>query len=227
MNDSPVSQDPRQQLLEQARAALAAEDWPQLEQDVSRLLEAASDHPELLDLLGHALLMQGKAAQGCVVLQKALLSGNRSFWTPHKLGDAHWALQCPEAALEAYEQALAWGSDSPLTSRNLLEALHAGSELQAIARLERFAAAAPPPWDWQDPAPWLAGACAAALRVQGPALAAWLLRYGCPDPAVRSLVWHNTLYRLDIDATLDLLAGSTEEQEQLLGERLGRLLEPG
>jgi hypothetical protein len=63
--------------------------------------------------------------------------------------------------------------------------------------------------------------------VQGPALAAWLLRHGCPDPAVRSLVWHNDLYRLDIDATLDLLAGSTEELEQLLGERLGRLLEPG
>ena len=62
MNDSPVSQNPRQQLLEQARAALAAEDWPQLEQDVSRLLEAASDHPELLDLLGHALLMQAMSA---------------------------------------------------------------------------------------------------------------------------------------------------------------------
>ena len=44
--------------------ALASDDWPQLERDVSRLLEAAPDHPELLDLLGHALLMQGKAAQG-------------------------------------------------------------------------------------------------------------------------------------------------------------------
>jgi tetratricopeptide (TPR) repeat protein len=227
MNNSPASQDPRQQLLEQARVALASDDWPQLERDVSQLLEAAPDHPELLDLLGHALLMQGKAAQGCVVLQKALLAGNRSFWTPHKLGDAQWALQCPEAALEAYEQALAWGSDSPLTSRNLLEALHTGSELQAIARLERFAAAIPPPWDWQDPEPWLRGACAAALRVQGPALAVWLLRHGCPDPAVRSLVWHNTLFRLDFDATLDLLADSAEELEQRLGERLGRLLEPG
>ncbi|MCX5968319.1 MAG: hypothetical protein NTV57_11880 [Cyanobacteria bacterium] len=226
MSNTPASQDRGQQLWDQAQTALAAADWPRLEQDVDQLLDIAPDHPELLDLLGHALLMQGKAAKGCMVLQKALLAGNRSFWTPHKLGDAHRALQCPEAALEAYEQALAWGSDSPLTSRNLLEALHADNALRAIERLERFAAAVPPPWDWQAPAPWLAGACAAALRIQGPALAAWLLSHGCPDPAVRALVWHHDLYRLDFDATLDLLNGSSLRLEQLLAERLQRLLDP-
>jgi len=221
------SEDPRQLLWRQAQAARAVSDWPQLERVLTQLLELAPDHAELLDLLGQALLMQGKPAQGCVVLQKALLAGNRSFWTPHKLGDAHWALQCPEAAVEAFEQALAWGSDSPLTSRNLLEVLHAGSETAAIERLERFAAAEPPPWNWQAPAPWLEGACAAALRVQGPALAAWLQGHGCPDPAVRALVWRHHLFRLDLDGVLAVLAGSSDGLEQELAERLDRLLDPG
>jgi tetratricopeptide (TPR) repeat protein len=219
--------DPRQLLWQQAQAARAACDWPQLERLLTPLLELAPNHAELLDLLGQALLMQGKAAQGCVVLQKALLAGNRSFWTPHKLGDAHRALQDPVAAVEAYEQALAWGSDSPLTSRNLLEVLHAGSEAAAIERLERLAAAEPPPWNWQAPPPWLEGACAAALRVQGPALAAWLQGHGCPDPAVRALVWRYHLFRLDLDGVLAVLADSRDGLEQQLAERLARLLDPG
>ena len=219
--------DPRsgQQWWEQARASLAERDWPLLEGSLLRLLEVAPGRADLLDLLGYALLMQGRFAPCRDVLEQALAQGSTSFWTPHKLGDAQRGLQRPAAAVAAYEQALQWGSDSPLTVRNLLEVLHANGAEQALARLETLAAAQAPPWAWQQPPPWLQGAIAASTRVQGTDLAEWLCSRGCPDPAVRAVVWQEKLHALDLPATLALLEDSRLPRERTLAARLRGLLE--
>ena len=214
-----------QQWWERCLAALEQKDWPLLEGSVLRLLEVVPPQPELLDLLGHALLMQGHFQRSQEALERALAAGGRNFWTPHKLGDAHRGLQRPAAAVAAYDQALAWGSDSPLTMRNLLEVLHAEAPAAALARLEQLAAATPPPWSWQEPPPWLAGAIAAAVNVQGSLLAEWLCSRGCPDPGVRAVAWQERLYRLELPATLELLSGSADPREQALERRLRDLLE--
>ncbi len=217
--------DPRQIWWEQARSALAEQNWPLLEGSLLRLLEAVPGHPEFLDLLGHALLMQGHYARCRDVLEHALRCGSTSFWTPHKLGDAHRGLQRAAAAIPAYEQALQSGSDSPITVRNLLEVLHGEGVASALTRLETFAAEAPAPWNWSQPPPWLRGACDAATRVHGSALAEWLCARGCPDSAVRAVVWQESLHRLELTATLQLLAGSSGSLERALAQRLQGLLQ--
>jgi tetratricopeptide (TPR) repeat protein len=217
--------DPRQIWWEQARSALAEQNWPLLEGTLLRLLEAAPQQPEFLDLLGHALLMQGNYAPCRDVLEEALRCGSTSFWTPHKLGDAHRGLQRAASAIPAYEQALRWGSNSPITVRNLLEVLHGEAVASALARLEAFAAESPPPWSWSEPPTWLRGACDAATRVQGDSLAGWLCERGCPDGPVRAVVWQENLHRLEIPAALRLLDGSGGELERALAQRLQRLLQ--
>ena len=214
-----------QQWWERCLAALEQKDWPLLEGSVLRLLEVVPPQPELLDLLGHALLMQGRFQRSQEALEQALAAGSRNFWTPHKLGDAHRGLQRPAIAVAAYEQALEWGSDSPLTVRNLLEVLHGEEPAAALARLEQLAASAPPPWDWQQPPAWLAAASAAAINVQGPLLAEWLCSRGCPKADVRALAWQERLYRLELPGTLELLSGSPDRREQALQRRLLGLLE--
>lgn len=216
--------DPRQLWWEQARASLAEQDWPRLEGCVLRLLDEAPGQRDLLDLLGHALLMQGRFAACREVLEQALAQGSTNFWTPHKLGDALRGLQHAAAAVAAYEQALVWGSDSPLTVRNLLEVLHGEDSTLALARLERFAAGDPPPWDWQAISPWRQGAAQASTRVHGIALADWLCTHGCPVPEVRAVVWQERLHRLELTASLDLLADSDRPREQALAGRLRALL---
>lgn len=213
------------QWWERCLEALEHKDWPLLEGSVLRLMEVVPPQAELLDLLGHALLMQGHFQRSQEALDQALAAGSRNFWTPHKLGDAHRGLQRPAAAAAAYEQALAWGSDSPLTLRNLLEVLHAESPATALARLEQQAAAAPPPWDWQQPPTWLEGAIAAAVNVQGSLLAEWLCERGCPDAGVRAVAWQERLYRLELPATLKLLDGGSDRREQALQQRILGLLE--
>ncbi len=214
-----------QQWWQRCLEALERKDWPQLEGAVLRLLEVAAPQPDLLDLLGHALLMQGEFQRSQEALEQALAAGSRNFWTPHKLGDAHRARQRPAAAIAAYEQALQWGSDSPLTVRNLREVLHAEAPAAALARLEQLAAASPPPWNWQEPPAWLAGAIAATQNVQGLQLAEWLWSRGCSDAGVRAVAWQERLYRLELPATLALLDGSGIPREQTLRQRLLDLLE--
>ena len=206
-------------------AAYERQDWPELEGALLRLLEVVAPQAELLDLLGHALLMQGHFQRSQEALEQALTAGSRSFWTPHKLGDAHRALQRPAAAAAAYEQALDWESNSPLTVRNLLEVLHGEAPGAALARLEQLAAAAPPPWDWQEPPVWLTGAIAAATTVQGAQLAEWLCARGCPDAGVRAVAWQEQLYQLDLPATLKLLNSNVSPLEQTLRWRILGLLE--
>jgi tetratricopeptide (TPR) repeat protein len=226
MNDSAAMQ-----WWQQGQEALAAGDWPRLEGCLRRLLQLVPPQAELFDLLGHALLMQGHYEPGRQALEEALALGAHHFWTPHKLGDAHRGLQRLEAACTAFEQALAWGSDSPLTSRNLLEVLYQRSPQQALNRLAAFEAGSPLAWD--TPSPWLEGTRAAALRVTGTELALWLCDRGCPDPAVRAVVWQEALHQLDLSTTHALLRnhrdgrrdGGHDAREGALELRLAALLQ--
>lgn len=218
----PAAVAPGQLWWEQVQAAYQAQDWPLLEGSLRRLLQLVEPQASLWDLLGHALLQQGRSQAAIEALQRALDLGSSHFWTPHKLGDARRGLQQPQAAVEAYELALQWGSDSPLTPRNLLEVLHLIDPQLALQRLMDFAAAAVAvdalPWD--QPPPWLRGAMAAALLVQGSELAQWLCSHGCRQADVRGLLLRDAAYRLDIDRFGALLADPCDPREVALAERL-------
>ena len=119
--------------------SIEAEQWPVAEGALLRMIDSHGPHPDLLDLLAYALLMQGRYLRCEAVIRQAIELGTKNFWSPHKLGDALRAQQRMTEAAAAYEQALAWGSDSPLTVRNLLEVLHRLNHRQALERLEAFA----------------------------------------------------------------------------------------
>jgi tetratricopeptide (TPR) repeat protein len=217
-----MTQAPAQQWWQQAQQAYQEQDWSRLEGCLRRMLELVAPQPELFDLLGHALLQQGRYQDANQALQHALELGARHFWTPHKLGDAQRGLQRLPAAVQAYEQALLCGSDSLFTTRNLLEVLHQIHPHQALGRLERFA----PTSDelpWQSQPPWLQGALAAALRVQGCELARWLCQRGCPNPLVRAVLWSDAAYRLDLASVCELLAMPCSAQEDVLAQRIRTL----
>ena len=200
--------DPWPQLL---RQALAAADWPVAEGVLHRLLEQSPQHPAHLDLLGYALFMQGRFGASEQVLRQALAAGSRQFWTPHKLGDALRAQQRQHEAIAAYEQSLAWGSDSPLTVRNLLLACGPDGDPALVQRLEQLAGPAATAIDWSAPAPWQLGAQEACLQLGSSALAAWLVERGCSDPAVRRLAWREALARLDLPRLLELLGAPPDD----------------
>lgn len=239
----PFDADRAARWWELARASLTAENWAVGEGALRCLIESEGKRPDLLDLLGYTLLMQGDFSRCEAVLLLALRAGSRSFWTPHKLGDARRGLQRPEEAVAAYEQALAWGSDSPLTVRNLLEVLCHRQPDRALERLDAFAALCGkpgaalcgkpgasdqgfPPLRWDQPLPWQSGAIEAALKTSGPELALWLCRHGCPDPGVRRVVWQEELANLRLPQTLALLEGqATSPQEKALAARLTVLLD--
>lgn len=198
------------QLVQQA---LAEGEWATAEGALRRLLDLQPERPELLDLLAYALLMQGQfqACEG--VLRQALACGGCSFWTPHKLGDALRGQQRLEEAVAAYEQALAWGSDSPLTARNLLLVLDGLEPQRAIGRLEQWAR---PPLPWTSRPPWLEGACEAALTSPGLEMACWLQRQGCPDPAIRQRGLGEAVLRLEFEEALVLAPPALRSRLQLL-----------
>lgn len=216
-----MSEAPAQQWWHQAQQAYQAQQWPQLEGCLRRLLELVAPQPELFDLLGHALLQQGRCPEAIQALQQALDLGARHFWTPHKLGDAQRGVQQLSAAVEAYEQALQWDSDSLLTARNLLEVLYQIRPQLALERLERFAQGSDEPERlWQQQPPWLKGALAAALRVHGSELAQWLCQRGCPDLLVRAVLWRDAAYRLDLVSVSRLLAMPCGAREEVLAQRV-------
>jgi hypothetical protein len=172
----------------------------------------------VLDLLSYALLMQGQFRACEAVLREALAQGGCSFWTPHKLGDALRGQQRMEEAIAAYELALSWGSDSPLTARNLLQVLDGLDPARALARLEAWAqGVANVALNWSAPPAWLAGACDAARSSIGLDLARWLHEQGCPDPEIRRMALEAAVLRLDLERSLSLAAGP-------LGQRLRQLL---
>jgi tetratricopeptide (TPR) repeat protein len=197
------------------RQALNAGDWLVAEGALRRLLLLGAAAAEQLDLLAYVLLMQGRYADAEATLEQALAAGSRSFWTPHKLGDARRGQQRLEAAAAAYEQALAWGSDSPLTVRNLLEVLVGLDPQRGLQRLQQLAAAQQPGWQ--------SGACSAAGSGLAPELAEWLCAVGADDPPVRALVCIRRLCRLDLEGTRSLLRTIDTPWSAPLQQRLERL----
>ncbi|MEI8250462.1 MAG: hypothetical protein WCF98_04765 [Synechococcus sp. ELA057] len=205
-----------------AQEAIEAADWPTAEGALRRLLTLAPGQPHLLDLLSYALLMQGQFNACELALREALERGSRSFWTTHKLGDALRGQQRMEEAIAAYEQALRWGSDSPLTARNLLQVLDGLDPALAVARLEAWvvesrSGASGGGLSWEQRPAWLAGACDAAISSLGLDLAQWLHGQGCPDPEIRRRALEAALLQLDLSRGLQLAQGA-------LGQRLRQLL---
>ena len=148
------------------------------------------------DALAYALLMQGDYGGCARVLQPVLAHPQRSFWIQHKAGDAQRGLHQPDAAVTHYRQALAEGSTSPLTARNLLQVLHGQDPKQALAELE----------SWPQPLSGsrLEGAQAAAALVAGLELVIWLQGRGLATPALQRRLLEQKLYGLEPLASDDL-----------------------
>lgn len=200
------------------RRAIDEHDWPLAEGALRRLLLVEPSSAEQLDLLAYVLLMQGRFEDCEATLERALASGSRSFWTPHKLGDARRGRHRFASAITAYEQALAWGSDSPLTVRNLLDVMVAMDPTKALIRAQQLAADRHP--GWQE------GACAAAASGLAPLLAEWLCDSGAADEAIRALVCHRRLSRLDLEGAKQLLRNIETPWSAPLRQRLDRFRFP-
>lgn len=174
---------------QRAFAALESADWSVAE---GLLLQARVElGPEELpvaDALAYALLMQGDY-RGCAqALLPVLEHPDRSFWIWHKYADALRGLHQLPTAAEAYRRALAEGSSSPLTARNLLQVLHEQGPQLALAELE----------GWPEPmaAPLVDGAQQAAALTAGLELAAWLQERGLATAALQRRLTEQQLYDL-------------------------------
>ena len=145
--------------------------------------------PVVGDALGYVLLMQGEFRATLAVLEPLLAHPNRSFWIAHKVGDAHRALHHGMVAVDFYRQALAEGSTSPLTARNLLQVLYGEDPALALAELDL----------WPEPLaePRLDGVRQAALEVPGWELAAWLETRGLATAALLQRLAVQRLYVLE------------------------------
>lgn len=188
-------------LWQAAAQAIAAGEWQQAEGLLWRYLQrdpaaATSVH----DSLGYALLMQGDFV-GCEqVLRPRLDAPDRSFWLSHKLGDALRGQHRLEEAVSGYRRSLSEGSDSPLTTRNLLQVLYAIDPRAALAELA----------EWQQntqiqPLAAWPGAQAAAALVPGLELADWLWQHGHADATCRRRLLEEHCYGLDLQGCWSIL----------------------
>lgn len=206
---------------QRAVAYLHAGDWPAAEGWLLRLRQQRGPQDlSVADALAYALLMQGNYRACAQVLEPVLSHQQRSFWIQHKYGDAMRGLHQLEAASKHYRLALAEGSTSSLTSRNLLQVLHELAPEQALAELDRWA---------QPFAPsLLEGAQAAAACASGLALVEWLHRRGLANPALQRRLIEQRCYELDV-AGIEHCAVSQDLQDhdqrwcQALMQRLKQL----
>lgn len=174
---------------QRAIAALEGADWQAAEGWLLQArAELGADDLALADALAYALLMQGDYRGCALALERVLEHPERSFWIWHKQGDALRGLHQLPAAAAAYRRALAEGSTSPITVRNLLQVLHELHPDQALAELER----------WPQPlaAALLEGAQHAAVLTAGLELAAWLQQRGLATPALERRLTEQELYSL-------------------------------
>ena len=179
-----------EQHYQRALEYLKAGDWPAAEGALLHVrLHKGPDDVAVADALAYALLMQGDY-RGCAqVLEPVLSHPQRSFWIQHKAGDARRGLHQPTVAAAHYRQALAEGSTSALTARNLLQVLFGLAPEQALAELDQ--------WPSPLPVPWLEGAQAAAAVVPGLVLVEWLEGRGWATQALQRRLLEQNLYRLE------------------------------
>jgi len=202
---------------------LQAGDWPAAEGALLQVRQGNGPQDvAVADALAYALLMQGDYSGCAQVLEPVLHHPQRSFWIQHKAGDARRGLHQPEEAVAHYRLALAEGSTSALTARNLLQVLHGLAPEQALAELAC----------WPQPlAPaLLEGAQAAAALVAGLELVEWLEARGWATPALQRRLLEQRLYGFEPVGVRELDA--SDEADELwcaaLQQRLRQLeLNPG
>ena len=186
-----MASNPPDRHYQRALEFIASADWCAAEGCLLRARAARASGGvvdlELTDALAYVLLMQGEFQAVLTVLTPVLDAPGRSFWIHHKQADAFRGLHQAAAAVRHYRQALIDGSDSPLTSRNLLQVLHGEDPALALAELERWLPL---------PGPRLEGAREAAMLVAGLELAHWLQARGLANPALQRRLAEQQLYHL-------------------------------
>lgn len=198
LDESSLLSDP---LYQQAQRFLAQRDWEPAEGLLWRLQQRHGPRRSVWieQPLGLTLLMQGLPGLAWQVLEPWLKRADRNFWVAHLAGDAQRALNAWDAAISLYRQALADGSNSPITARNLLQVLWQRDGQAALEQLE----------EWQRhgrlSGSVLAGMQAALADGQALMLDRWCWRTGHADLA--------QLLRLLEDA---LQRGEREMAERLL-----------
>jgi hypothetical protein len=123
-----------------------------------------------------------------------------------------------QEAVDCYEQALSWGSYSPLTVRNLLQVLDGLSTERALCRLAGLAA--------EGGSTWQEGAIEAALQSPSPQLAFLLCQLGCGHEDVRAKAYMQALSELDLVGFQGLLVDGHDSFSRALQQRLRSLMEP-
>lgn len=199
--------------------------WESAEGLLRRFLQLAPQSPlEVWDSLAYVLLMQGENERCLEILNPWAEAPERSFWVQHKLGDARRGLHQLESAALHYRQSLADGSDAPITTRNLLQALDGLDPARAVREVQRWQAAEVPP----APAAW-EGARQAALLVPGLELARQLALAGEADEHCRKRLLEQACYALDLGQIASLLSEAAVSSaglspwEQALRDRLQQL----
>ena len=172
-----------------AIACIEAGDWPVAEGLLLRERDLRGEKDlAVADALAYVLLMQGDYGGCRCVLEPVLDHPQRSFWIAHKYGDALRGLHDPQGAARWFRRALAEGSTSALTSRNLLQVLHEQRPELALAELASWSQ----PW----PVEHLMGVRQAAVLVAGLELAEWLLQEDLADAVLRRRLTEQRLYTL-------------------------------
>lgn len=207
-------------LYAEAQRFLDARDWQpaegllwQLQHRYGAVTSVWIDQP-----LGLTLVMQGQAALAWQVLQPWLEHPARNFWVAHLAADALRALSLLRPAAALYRQALADGSNSAITSRNLLQVLWQVEDQEALAQLQH----------WQQngalQGPVLAGIREALAAGQALALDAWCEQAGLATADQRRRLLAAALRRLDREQALGLLKAMDQAREHpQLVERLRML----
>ena len=212
-----------EQHYQRALGYLQAGDWPAAEGALLQVRQwSGPEDVAVADALAYALLMQGDYSGCARVLEPVLNHPQRSFWIQHKAGDARRGLHQPDVAAAHYRQALAEGSTSALTARNLLQVLHGLAPEQALVELERW----PQPLAPARPE----GAQAAAALVAGLELVEWLEARGWATPALQRRLLEQKLYGFQAVQVSGLNSSPDVDQRwcAALQERLRHLaLNPG
>lgn len=183
--------------------------WDAAEGLLRRFLQLVPASPlDVWDSLAFALLMQGDFAGCKAMLEPRRADPTRSFWLEHKLGDAHRGLNQLESAAECYRLSLADGSDSALTSRNLLQVLDGLDPARAVAEVQSWhqLGLAPSSALWE-------GAREAAKLVPGLELTQALFDMGQADGPCRQRLLEAACYDLDLLRLMELLRASETNGE--------------
>lgn len=150
-------------------------------------------------LLGYCLSMQADHAEAWQLLAPLLHHPQRTFWLAHLAADSQRGLGEWGTAARLYRQALAEGSDSPITVRNLLQVLLLQGGNEALQQLEHWRQ------QGQLAGPVLEGIREALAGSHDPALDAWLDRLDLAGPDQHRRLLEQELRRLDLAAIVTRL----------------------